>query len=294
MGALILAQRAILVALASASLLAAPAEPVGTTIAVRNLATVTTPPQGARRAVVKLPVLAGDLFTTGRDSAVRVQLADATFFSLGANASARIDRFVYDPARGASKVTLSFMRGAFRFASGKPTHAYPGQTAIVTPTATIGIRGTIVTGVIGPEALAYYREADPSLPPDTADAESATLIILSDAGAEGGGADVTGSGVLTELRTAGEAVFFRRPGGPPLPPRMLPPELRGAIEGRAAPPGLGREPRGQQGRQEQGAGNNGPRGGNGTGGNGGSANGGNAPGNPGGGPPGGPGGGPPH
>ncbi len=231
--------------------LTAPVAPVGTVIAVRHSAAIVTPPDPAITARPGTPIHTGDLVTTGADSAVRAQFADGTLFSLGANARATIDGFAYDAAKPASSVSLSFLRGAFRFVSGKPTHANPGQPAIRTPVAAIGIRGTIVTGVIGPEALAYYRRIDPTYTQDRGEAETATLILLSDTGVEGGGIDISGPDGVTSLRTSGQALFFRRRGAPPLPPQFLSPDMRARIEQRAAPASLGREPGGgpQPGRQ---------------------------------------------
>src|SRR5436189_303531 len=83
---------------------------------------------------------------------------------------------------------------------------------------------------------------DLALAQDSGEAETATLILLSDPGEQGGGIDVDATTGITELRIAGQAVFFRRRGEPPRPPRMLPPEFRGQIERNAAPARLGREP----------------------------------------------------
>ena len=283
-------------------------ESVGITTNVRNIVTTAVPPGAARRVGTKDPVHVGDVISTGVQSAVGVRLADQTLFSIGANARVGIDAFVYDPSRAASRMSLTFMKGAFRFVSGKATHAYPGQEAIRTPVATIGIRGTVVTGVIGPEALAYYRRANPSIAQAPTDAETATLIILSDAGdgdPQSGGIDITAGGKVTALRKAGQALYFPRRGADPAPPIMLDPQLRGTIERRAEPPGFernlgpgqARDARAQEqangnGRQQPGAGQ-----GNGRQGNGGPGNGGQNGGPPGG-PPGGmtgpgPGGGPP-
>lgn len=216
---------------------------VGQTVNLRNIVTIAVPPGLAERARTAAPVHVGDVVATGAKSAVGVRLADDTLFSIGADARVQIDSFIYDPSRSASRMSLNFIRGAFRFVSGKATHAYPGQAAIRTPAATIGIRGTVVTGVIGPEALAYYRQANPNAAGSAADAETATLIILSDAGdggSESGGVDVTAGGKVTALRQAGQALYFPRRGADPAPPVFLDRQLRGTIERRAEPPGFER------------------------------------------------------
>ncbi len=242
--------------------------PVGAAASVRNIATLESPPAAAARLRVNAPLHQRDIIGTGAKSAAGIKLADGTLFSIGANARVSIDDFVYDADRSASKMTINFLKGAFRFVSGKPTHAYPGQAAIKTPAATIGIRGTVVTGVIGPAALDYYRAADPALGQQDQADETATLIILSDTGGEeGGGIDVTVGDVVTPLRRVGQALYFPRRGSPARPPFMVAPELRGQIERGAEPRNFSRnqgapQPPGVHGGRD-GPGNTGPTGRNG-------------------------------
>lgn len=211
--------------------------PVGETIAVDPAATIATPPGAAATARLQSPVRANDRIETGPDGAIRVRFVDRSFFSLGANGGVRIDSFVFDPQRRASRLSLDFLHGAFRFVSGEPVRAYPGQQAIVTPVAAIGIRGTGVTGVIGPEALALYRRIDPGHVPDGGDSSTATLILLTQ-----GAIDVAGSGVRIALDVPGQGLFFPRRGAPPIGPFMVPPGPRTEIGALASPPSLGPEP----------------------------------------------------
>jgi len=213
---------------------------IGSTIAVDPAATIATPPGAAEVARLEAPVHANDLVATGPDGAIRVRFTDASFFSIGANASVTIDSYVFDPARSASRLSLGFTRGAFRFVSGAPVHAYPGQPAVRTPVAVIGIRGTGLAGVIGPGAEALYRLIDRTYVPDGGDVSNATLILLT-----AGAIDVDGSGVRTSLDVPGQVVFFRRPGAPPLRPGGVSPEIIARIVGLASPPELGPEPGGK-------------------------------------------------
>lgn len=217
---------------------AAPVEgPIGATIAVDPAATIASPPAAAAVAQLTAPVHMNDLIETAPDGAIRVQFVDATFFSLGANASVRIDSFVFDPGKSASRLSLVFARGAFRFVSGTPVHAYPGQPAIQTPAAQLGIRGTGINGVIGPEAEALFGLIDPGFVSDGGDATTATLIILT-----AGAIDVDGSGVRVAMDVPGQAVFFRRKGAPPIGPVTVPGDMLARIAGLASPTSLGPEP----------------------------------------------------
>lgn len=217
--------------LAPALLMAAPAaaQTVGVNAAVVNDVRMTTEANRTlHKAVVKERVSLNNDIHTGRSSRLQVLLLDRTTFTVGANARIKVDRFVYDPARKASSVGLNVSRGAFRFMSGKPTKANPGQSGIRTPIASIGIRGTIVEGVVGPDAIRIVR-AFSDLPAVTADPETASLVLLrgpgeNAVGEEPGAIDVTSGGVTVALEEPGMAAFVPSEGQPPIILRL---SLRG-------------------------------------------------------------------
>jgi hypothetical protein len=92
-----------------------------------------------------MDVFQNETLVTAENSASRVIFKDTTQLSIGAIAQVKLDRFVFDPNPAASAVSLSFIRGAFRFVSGKlPKENY----AIRTPAATISVRGTVFTVLI--------------------------------------------------------------------------------------------------------------------------------------------------
>ena len=209
-------------------LLAAPAvaQTVGVNAAVVNDVRMTTQANPAvHKAAVKERVSLGNDIQTGKASVLQVLLLDRTSFTVGGNARVKIDRFVYDPARQASAVGMSVTKGAFRFMSGKALHANPGQSAIRTPLASIGIRGTIVEGAIGPDAMRIAaREA--GVPQGVAaDPETATLILLRGPAATAtepaGAIDVTVGSTTLPVETPGLAVFVPAMGQPPVGPFRL-------------------------------------------------------------------------
>ena len=104
-----------------------------------------------RPAVLRQQVAIADQVETGARSQLQILLLDRSTFTVGANARLTIDRFVYDPAQGRS-MSASVAKGAFRFMSGRPSRG--GNSTIATPVASIGIRGTIVDGVVGADAIA--------------------------------------------------------------------------------------------------------------------------------------------
>lgn len=206
---------------------AAFAQTVGVNAAVVNDVRMTTDAnRTVHQAVVRERVSLGNDIVTGRGSRLQVLLLDKTNFTVGPNARIKVDRFVYDPNRRASSVGVTVAKGAFRFMSGKPTHASPGQSGIRTPVASIGIRGTIVEGAVGPDAVRIAR-AQSGLPAFTADPLQATLIYLRGPGpaAQGGevpGAiDVEAGGATALVSGSGMAVFVPGPNQAPIGPFAL-------------------------------------------------------------------------
>ena len=203
------------------------AQTVGVVAAViSDVRMVTAANAQVHAAQVKERVSLGNKIATGRSSALQILLLDRTNFQVGANARITVDRFVYDPARSASSVGVSVTKGAFRFMSGKPTHARPGQSSINTPVASIGIRGTIVEGVVGEDAIAIasHEAGVPSL--NGADAATASLILLRGpgAGAQGelpGAIDITANGKTVAVERGGYAVFIPGPNQDPIGPFLI-------------------------------------------------------------------------
>ena len=191
---------------------------VGVNAAVRNHVEMKTDTDAALRpAVVREPVHLGDLVVSGDQSSLQMLLIDHSVFTIGANARVTIDRFVYDPDKGTTDIAASVAKGAFRFMSGRLT-GNAGQSAIKTPVATIGVRGTIVEGVVGPGVLQVLA-GQPGAPKFDGDPENAVLILLDGPGPHGqgfdkpGAIDVTGAGGPIPVDHGGVAIVIL-PGQP--------------------------------------------------------------------------------
>ncbi|MEO7504193.1 MAG: FecR domain-containing protein [Sphingomicrobium sp.] len=223
MGKLI--RTAVFAALVTSSALAS-AQAVGINAAIRNTVTMKTRSDTAPRpAVLKERVSLGDQIRTANASVLQVVLLDRTNFTVGANARVTIDRFVYDPSRSASAVGASVARGAFRFISAKSLHNMPGQTAVRTPVASIGVRGTIFEGVVGPDAVRIAL-GEAGAGGKSGDNDSATLVVLRGPG-EGvpgetpGAIDVTADGQTIAVEHPGLALYIPGPHQPPIGPFKL-------------------------------------------------------------------------
>jgi hypothetical protein len=79
---------------------------------------------------------------------------DETTLTVGPSSRVTLDRFVYDPSRSTGTVTMTAVRGVFRFVSGSlPSQAYE----IKTPAGSIGVRGTIFELICEPDGTVVVR-----------------------------------------------------------------------------------------------------------------------------------------
>jgi hypothetical protein len=84
------------------------------------------------------PVYSGDRIVTDTIGNAQIKFRDDTRLVVGPNSALVIDAFVFNKDDSARQVSISALKGAFRFISGKsPKDVYN----ITTPTATIGVRG---------------------------------------------------------------------------------------------------------------------------------------------------------
>ncbi len=77
---------------------------------------------------------------TGAESAASLAFLDDSRLAVGANSQVTLDEFVYQPDRNLAEGSLNLVRGVLRFASG----SVKLDLRIKTPSAVIGIRGTVI------------------------------------------------------------------------------------------------------------------------------------------------------
>lgn len=97
---------------------------------------------GSRTAAVGTPVGMNDRLRTGPGARLQVTFIDGTELVLGENANVVIDRYVFDPSKGAGKMALSSTQGAFRFATGKLNQMKDKDVTVNTPQGALAVRGT--------------------------------------------------------------------------------------------------------------------------------------------------------
>jgi hypothetical protein len=126
------------VALASPSAHAQTPARVGEAAVVQN-EVLRVAGSGASQINVGDGLLRDETVRTGADSAARLVMIDSTNLSLGANASIRLDRTVFNDEHSYKEIAIRLTTGAFRFVTG---HSEKTAYKITTPLATIGVRGT--------------------------------------------------------------------------------------------------------------------------------------------------------
>jgi hypothetical protein len=124
-----------------------PTEPeVGTTVLIKKHVTGTL---GSQQRVLEtgFRVYRNELLQTGTNAQAELKLDDDTKLALGPNAELRLDEFVVATSDDVKTITLRFIKGTFRFITGSNTSE---SYKLETPSATIGVRGTVFDLCITP------------------------------------------------------------------------------------------------------------------------------------------------
>lgn len=119
---------------------------VGTTVVIERQVTGTL---GTDQRLLKkgFRVHRNELLQTGPQAQAELKLDDNTKLALGPNAELRLDEFAVGNTNDAASVALKLLKGTFRFITGtRASETYK----IETPSATIGVRGTVFDILIGP------------------------------------------------------------------------------------------------------------------------------------------------
>ncbi len=93
-------------------------------------------------------VFRNEIVRTGSDSTAKLVFLDSTNLGVGPVSRVTLDQFVYVGESNGQKMTVNLAKGVFRFTTGAlDKKAYE----ITTPTAAIGVRGTVLDiGIQGP------------------------------------------------------------------------------------------------------------------------------------------------
>ena len=99
-----------------------------------------------RPLVVSSDVYFKDRCHSREGARLQATLKDGTQLTLGENATLLVDEFIYDPSRSRGVLSVSVIKGAFLFVSGRIEGVNGAKVQIRTPVGAIGLRGTTVWG----------------------------------------------------------------------------------------------------------------------------------------------------
>jgi FecR protein len=105
-----------------------------------------------RQLVRDDPVFRNELVQTGDESYAGLAFNDGTTLSVGPNAEVLLDEFAYDDNNKSGQMVMTLSKGAVRFVTGSMTKS---GYRIRTPTATLGIRGTIFIVLVLPDGQTW-------------------------------------------------------------------------------------------------------------------------------------------
>jgi hypothetical protein len=141
---------------------AAAQERVGVNAAVNTDANGLPPGGAIRKLVIGQEVVHNERITTDAKGQTQILFVDGSSISVGPNADLVIDEFVYDPATGTGKMTITAVQGAMRFVGGKLSKQDNAVTLHI-GTATIGVRGGVFVADVQPggktEVIFVYGKA---------------------------------------------------------------------------------------------------------------------------------------
>jgi hypothetical protein len=89
-----------------------------------------------------MEIEANDILRTDPDGSIGVVFHDDTLLSMGPGSVLVIDEFVYAPRQGKLSLVLRMMKGTAVYLSGLIAKLAPDSVQFVTPSASIGVRGT--------------------------------------------------------------------------------------------------------------------------------------------------------
>jgi hypothetical protein len=93
------------------------------------------------KLVVGEAVFRDEAVKTGVESTAKLVFLDSTALAVGPISRVVLDKFVYDPSSSLQSMAVDLTKGVFRFTTGAlDKRAY----TITTPTATVGVRGTVL------------------------------------------------------------------------------------------------------------------------------------------------------
>jgi len=118
------------------------------------------PDESRQKLYTGLGVHQGDNVLTSYQSHTKIEFLDGSSISLNQNSQIEINEYHWNAQKQSGLSILKFLQGAFRAASGLIAKQTPDNYAVITPVATIGVRGTYFGARMCKQEICVVQLAD--------------------------------------------------------------------------------------------------------------------------------------
>ena len=129
------------------------AKQVATVVAVRGDAQAFDAKGKSRPLAVQTPIFEEDTIKTGERGRTQIMFTDNTQITLGNATTMKIAEYRWQAEQNDGALKTQVKEGTFRIMGGALTKTAPRNFKTETPSATIGIRGSMYAGVVTPDFL---------------------------------------------------------------------------------------------------------------------------------------------
>ncbi|MCK5340291.1 MAG: FecR domain-containing protein, partial [Desulfobulbaceae bacterium] len=126
---------------------------IGFVAAIRGKVSAVNIDGRSRGLSLKDEVFQADTIKTGKRSRIQLMFIDNSLISLGRNSEMKLTEYSWDKEKKTGVMKTEIKEGVFRVMGGAITKASPENFATKTPTATIGIRGSMYAGKTTADSL---------------------------------------------------------------------------------------------------------------------------------------------
>lgn len=133
--------------------LAAKGEQVAQVVAVRGEVVAENQAGQLRNLAMKSPIYRQDTIKTGKFGRIQILFKDTSIISLARKTEMKIAEYQWDAAKKSGAMNTKVKEGTFRVMGGAITKFSPKHFTTETPSATIGVRGSMYAGVVSANTL---------------------------------------------------------------------------------------------------------------------------------------------
>jgi len=138
-------------------------EIIGHITAMNGQGWLMHPDESRQKLQTGLGVHQGDIVLTGYQSGAKVEFLDGSSISLNQNSQIEINEYQWNTQNKSGRSILNFLKGAFRAISGLIAKQTPDNYAVITPVATIGVRGTYFGARICQQEICQLQLTDKNI-----------------------------------------------------------------------------------------------------------------------------------